>query len=68
MHANKKYENIVLDNLDEAQELAIKVVMREGALRYKESLIEHLKSSDFASADFNFIDEINNFDENEAIK
>jgi hypothetical protein len=68
MHANKKYENIVLENLDEAQELAIKVVMREGALRYKESLIEHLKSFDSASADFNFIDEINNFDENEAIK
>ena len=65
---NENYEKLTLEDLDEASELAIKIVMREGALRFKEKLVEHLKSFSSASADFNFINEVENFDENEATR
>lgn len=41
----KKYTQIVeLVEIDEAQELAVKMIMQEGALRFQEQVLARLKS------------------------
>ena len=41
----KKYDRqIELVDMDDAQELAVKVIMQEGALRFQEQLLAKLKS------------------------
>jgi hypothetical protein len=66
--SEKKYEVISLEGLTEHQELVMSIVMREGALRFKEHLIAHLKDLAEAAGNFDFIKEVENFDEDEAIK
>jgi hypothetical protein len=41
---SEKHATIELENLTEAQELAVRVVMYEGALRYHERLVEFLET------------------------
>jgi hypothetical protein len=41
----KKYDRqIELVDMDEAQELAVKMIMQEGALRFQEQVLARLKS------------------------
>lgn len=41
----KKYDQVVeLVEIDEAQELVVKMIMQEGALRFQEQVLARLKS------------------------
>lgn len=41
----KKYDRVVeLVDIDEAQELAVKMIMQEGALRFQEQVLARLNS------------------------
>jgi hypothetical protein len=42
MSKDKNYKTINLENLSEAEQLAIEIVMREGALRFQEQTIDKL--------------------------
>jgi hypothetical protein len=42
MSKDREYKTLTLENLGEAEQLAIEVVMREGALRFQEQVIEEL--------------------------
>lgn len=42
MSKDKEYKTLTLEDLGEAEQLAIEVVMREGALRFQEQVIEEL--------------------------
>jgi len=42
MPKDKEYKTLTLDELTEAQELAFEILMREGALRFKEQVVKEL--------------------------
>jgi hypothetical protein len=42
MPENRKYETLSLENLGEAEQLALEIVMREGALRFQEQVVREL--------------------------
>ena len=42
MSKDKEYKTLTLEDLDEAEQLAFEIVMREGALRFQEQVAEEL--------------------------
>jgi hypothetical protein len=50
MDAQKYDRQIELVDMDEAQELAVKMIMQEGALRFQDALIAELKKHEMFDA------------------
>jgi hypothetical protein len=42
MSKDKEYKTLTLEDMTEAEQLAIEIVMREGALRFQEQVAEEL--------------------------